>query len=257
MSDRIAEVMEPVPGEPPKKPKGDLGVRTVSAVVMVGVAGLALWDGGYFFGIFVLLVAAVCLGEFLRLIWMATTNLLLRSVSAVAASIYVGLAAFFLLQSRYSWLHDDSGLMGLITTASIVGVVVFTDIGAYFAGRMIGGPKIAPSISPSKTWAGLFGGMVAASILCVFVNPLLNLASKPGFEGMWFDIDSRWLWAVTCGAILAGVAQAGDFFESWLKRRAKVKDSSALIPGHGGIFDRIDGLLPVVLVWSVFGVRPF
>lgn len=257
MSEGVIEVLEPVPGESPKKPKGDLGVRTVSAVVMVATAGIALWEGRYFFGIFVVVVAAVCLGEFLRLIWMATTNLRARLVSAVAASLYVGLAAFLLLASRHSWLHDVSGLMGLVTTASIVGVVVFTDIGAYFAGRTIGGPKIAPSISPSKTWAGLFGGMVAASILCIFVNPLLNLAATQETQGMWFDLDSHWLWAVTCGVILAAVAQAGDFFESWLKRRAKVKDSSALIPGHGGVFDRIDGLLPVVLVWSIFGVRPF
>jgi phosphatidate cytidylyltransferase len=126
---------------------------------------------------------------------------------------------------------------------------VFTDTGAYFAGRAIGGPKIAPRISPSKTWAGLAGGM-AASVGWVFLwvwamdAPLV----WPRFElGLNLSVQNV-TGAVALGAGLAVVAQAGDFLESWLKRRAGVKDSSRLIPGHGGVFDRIDGLIPVVLV---------
>jgi phosphatidate cytidylyltransferase len=188
---------------------------------------------------------------------MATSDLTVRIIGTTAAFVYVGLAAILLANSRHSWLHDDSGLMGMVTAGAIVGVVICTDIGAYFAGRTIGGPKIAPSISPSKTWAGLLGGMIAASIWCLLVNPMLNWAAHQKPSEMWFDLGSRWPWAITCGIILAIVAQSGDFFESWLKRRAKVKDSSGLIPGHGGVFDRVDGLLPVVLVWSILNVRPF
>jgi phosphatidate cytidylyltransferase len=107
-------------------------------------------------------------------------------------------------------------------------VVWTTDIGAYFAGRSIGGPKLAPRISPGKTWAGLVGGMAAAGL----VGGLLTALAGAGF----------WL-AAGLGALLAAVAQAGDLFESRLKRHAGVKDSGHLIPGHGGLLDRIDGLV--------------
>ncbi len=127
----------------------------------------------------------------------------------------------------------------------VIAVVIATDTGAYFSGRAIGGPKIAPRISPSKTWAGLAGGMVAAGLVSAstFVWNTGELVMRP----MLFI-------AFAIGAALAVLAQVGDFFESWLKRKAGVKDSSKLIPGHGGVFDRVDGLLPVaiasVALWS-------
>ncbi len=120
---------------------------------------------------------------------------------------------------------------------SLLLAVIATDIGAYFAGRSIGGPKIAPSISPSKTWAGLAGGMAGAALV-------LMLGRGNGMAAE----------AIGGGAMLAIVAQAGDFFESWMKRRAGVKDSGKLIPGHGGLFDRVDGLLAVVFVGGVAAV---
>ncbi len=105
-------------------------------------------------------------------------------------------------------------------------------------GRFIGGPKIAPAISPSKTWAGLFGGMIGAALL-------LNITVYLGFGG---PLPADLARLAVFGGGFAIVAQAGDFFESWLKRRAGVKDSGALIPGHGGMFDRVDGMLPVCIV---------
>jgi phosphatidate cytidylyltransferase len=134
----------------------------------------------------------------------------------------------------------------------LVGVVVCTDTGAFFAGRAIGGPKIAPRISPSKTWAGLAGGMAAAALWSAAAITVLRwgLSGLSGSEPhFWPALWSREVAiAAVVGAGLAVAAQAGDFFESWLKRRAGVKDSSSLIPGHGGAFDRIDGLLPVAIV---------
>jgi phosphatidate cytidylyltransferase len=120
----------------------------------------------------------------------------------------------------------------------LIGIVVATDVGAYFAGRTLGGPKIAPSISPSKTWSGLIGGMLAASLFAV----ALAMRVSPVFS------MEELVLAILFGAFLAVVAQAGDFFESWMKRKAGVKDSGAMIPGHGGVLDRIDGLIPVVIV---------
>jgi phosphatidate cytidylyltransferase len=106
-----------------------------------------------------------------------------------------------------------------------------TDIFAYFAGRAIGGPKLAPRISPNKTWAGLIGGMVGASF-CGW------LAAR------YFELGSPFLWI---GATMGLLAQLGDLYESWEKRRAGIKDSGSLIPGHGGVLDRLDGLLAVAM----------
>ncbi len=104
-----------------------------------------------------------------------------------------------------------------------------TDIGAYFAGRLIGGPKLAPRWSPKKTWAGLAGGAAASALGCSLVMLVWPLVPPLAAAGL--------------GVLLAVVAQAGDLFESAIKRHFGVKDSGSLIPGHGGILDRIDGLL--------------
>ena len=113
----------------------------------------------------------------------------------------------------------------------ILAVVWSVDIGAYFAGRGFGGPKLAPAISPNKTWAGLFGGAAAAGAVSAAAVPWLG---RPLIIMVLF------------GIILAVISQAGDLLESWCKRRFGVKDSSHIIPGHGGILDRVDGLLAVL-----------
>jgi len=106
-----------------------------------------------------------------------------------------------------------------------------TDIGAYFAGRAIGGPKLAPRISPNKTWAGLLGGMAGAAVIGWIAAHFLRI------DGIFLLL----------GAPMAALAQAGDLFESWIKRRAGMKDSGSILPGHGGLLDRLDGLLPVLV----------
>jgi phosphatidate cytidylyltransferase len=120
-----------------------------------------------------------------------------------------------------------------------MGLVWATDIFAYFAGRSIGGPKIWPAVSPNKTWAGLLGGMAAAALFSVV------------FAGVGNWSQSAITMALV-GALLAVVAQAGDFLESWLKRRAGVKDSGTLLRGHGGVMDRVDGLVPVCVVVALW-----
>ncbi|TWB29067.1 phosphatidate cytidylyltransferase [Nitrospirillum bahiense] len=113
-----------------------------------------------------------------------------------------------------------------------------TDIGAYAAGRTIGGPKLAPRISPKKTWAGLLGGMAAAALVGLALSPLATVSS-PGACAL-------------VAAVIAVVGQAGDLFESYMKRRCDVKDSGSLIPGHGGLLDRIDGLVMAAPVFALF-----
>jgi phosphatidate cytidylyltransferase len=110
-----------------------------------------------------------------------------------------------------------------------------TDIMAYFAGRAIGGPKLAPRVSPNKTWAGLLGGMAGAGLF--------------GWLMAWyFEMEPLFHWL---GAPMGAIAQAGDLYESWEKRRAGVKDSGTLLPGHGGVLDRLDGLLAVALATTL------
>jgi len=218
----------------------DLPRRLVSAAAMLAVAALAVAIGGAVLDAFIALVALVAFGEFAVLVTRATPNLGLRVAGWIAGAAYFGFAAAILAGA------------GTFLLLMVVGITVFTDTGAYFAGRALGGPKIAPKISPSKTWAGLAGGMTA-SVAWVFLWVWAMDADLgwPRFElGLNLSVENV-SGAIMLGAGLAVVAQAGDFLESWLKRRAGVKDSSRLIPGHGGVFDRIDGLVPVVLVAGV------
>jgi phosphatidate cytidylyltransferase len=145
-----------------------------------------------------------------------------RRIAAGWGFVYVAIPAFALLV--LSWVFDGLVFWVMVVTWA-------TDIFAYFAGRAIGGPKLAPGISPNKTWAGLAGGVVGAGFAGWGIAWLFDL----GFPFQWI------------GAPMAVVAQAGDLYESWVKRRAGVKDSGTLLPGHGGVLDRLDGLLPVAL----------
>ena len=220
----------------------DLPVRLASAVVMLAVAIGAMVAGGRVFDLFVAVVAFVAFVEFVLLIVGATANIASRLVAILAGAVYFFLAGGVLIGA------------GDFLIVLIVGVTVFTDTFAYFTGRAIGGPKIAPSISPSKTWAGLIGGMAGAALWVVlWVVSIDGGIAGPRFQ-LGLALDSENLGsAALLGAGLAVLAQAGDFFESWLKRRAGVKDSSKLIPGHGGVFDRVDGMLPVAIAVGVLG----
>lgn len=213
--------------EVPKK-RSDLGIRTLSGVVVLAIAAGAVWLGGWPFNIFVAMIALGLLTEWMRLIRAFARSAGSRVAWAFGGLLYVGAAAGCLVFLR------ETGAVPILL--AFIGIVVATDVGAYFSGRTFGGPKIAPSISPSKTWAGLGGGMLAAAFfLTLYTRNYLGLT--------W--------WVPAVGAGLAVVAQAGDFFESWMKRRAGVKDSGTIIPGHGGLFDRLDGLLPVVIIGTL------
>ncbi|MPT48108.1 MAG: phosphatidate cytidylyltransferase [Sphingobium sp.] len=214
-----------VDGDMAARPRSDLRTRLISAIVMVAVAGVALFIGGWLLQI---LVAGVAIGLFWE--FRALVRAFVRKQShyilwMLGGACYIGFACLSLLQmeSLLRWV--------------LIAAVIATDSGAYFAGRKFGGAKIAPSISPSKTWAGLYGGMAGAAIVL-----LLAALRADGLWAYWWGAPL----IIFMGCVLAVVAQAGDFFESWMKRRAGVKDSGALIPGHGGLFDRVDGLLAVL-----------
>lgn len=220
--------------------RSDLPVRIVSAVVMLAVAGLAIWRGGVALDAFIALVALVVFGEYVRLVARIAPDPARMGAAVITGAIYIGWAALALI------------VMPLPLLVAVMGLVICTDTGAYFTGRALGGPKIAPRISPSKTWSGLAGGMAAAGLwtgLFTLGGAWLISAIGPTGPSLAEALHIANLGvAALAGALLAVAAQAGDFYESWLKRRAGVKDSSRLIPGHGGFFDRVDGLLPVAIV---------
>lgn len=220
--------------------KSDLKVRVASAVVMLAIAGTAFWFGGLTLDLF---VVAIAFGVFVEYVLLASkiapTPIALMPM-VIGGAIYIGWAALALV------------VMPEPVLAVVIGLVICTDTGAYFTGRALGGPKIAPKISPSKTWSGLAGGMAAAGIwtgVALFAANYFDQALSPTGQSLVVAFRSTNVGsAAIIGATLAIFAQAGDFYESWMKRRAGVKDSSRLIPGHGGLFDRVDGLLPVAII---------
>jgi phosphatidate cytidylyltransferase len=201
----------------------DLGLRVASAGILAPVALACIWLGG---AAFTLLIGVAALGlaaEWLMLCRLPSVPrgaVLLR----VAGLAYVAVAATALLHLR------GDPLAGRANVLLLVLVVWAVDIGAYLAGRALGGPRLAPHISPGKTWSGAVGGLAAAIAV--------------GLVGVIFLGDpGAWWRAALVSTGIGIVAQAGDLLESVVKRRFGVKDSSHLIPGHGGLFDRLDGLL--------------
>ncbi|WP_309610504.1 phosphatidate cytidylyltransferase [Sphingomonas sp.] len=195
----------------------NLATRIVSGLVMIAVALGAAVLGGYFFAVLVAAAAAMIFVEWTRMVrgWGLGWQL--------SGFAYALVPALALLWIRERAPHDLMLLLWVFI------VTWSTDIGAYFAGRAIGGPKLAPVISPNKTWAGLIGGMIAAGVL----------------GGLWANFTGLSPALLWLAPLFAVGAQGGDLLESGLKRRAGVKDSGTILPGHGGIMDRLDGLVVV------------
>lgn len=234
----------------------DLPVRLASAIVMLVLAAGALWLGSWFWIAFVALLAGGVVWEWNKLIERFGMTALGETLWFFGGVVYVGGAAMAMVIVRAGLVDvfPDSPVRGyspLIVMVAFILPVIAVDVGAYFAGRAIGGPKIAPRISPSKTWAGLFGGAVLSALVGIVVELTdFGPAAQPGTNTFAIGM------AVFTGVLIAVLAQAGDFFESWMKRRAGVKDSGSLIPGHGGLFDRLDGFIAVFFVLFVIAMLP-
>lgn len=223
----------------------DLPKRLVTAVVMLVVAGTALWLGDMAWTVFVLIVGIGVWFEWSALALQFKISTRAQTLWRAAGAVYCGMASAILIQVRQE-------AAGAALVLLIVGAVVGTDVGAYVMGRTLGGPKIAPRISPSKTWAGLLGGILGASLVVwqVLANADRILAAAPDAQITAVQTAANPMAIFGMGLVIAVVAQAGDFFESWMKRSAGVKDSGKLLPGHGGLYDRVDGLLAVLVVFG-------
>ncbi|MBV8971936.1 MAG: phosphatidate cytidylyltransferase [Sphingomonadaceae bacterium] len=164
-----------------------------------------------------------------------------RAFWVAAGLLYCGLPMVALL-----WLR--ASLFGLFYVSLVFAIVWATDIGAFFTGRTFGGPRFARTISPNKTWAGVAGG-IAAAVVAAEALPIFG-RGRPAVEHGLATAGGMVQLAgfALVGILLAAFAIGGDLLESWLKRRAGVKDSGDLLPGHGGVMDRLDGLVPVAIV---------
>ena len=254
----------------------ELQLRILSGIAMILVALGALWLGGLAFWALVSLLAILMMVEWAAMAkasrWQIALAAALVAGLMIVASSFTNAAQLAAYPDRLiAQMGDLAGLgailLAVVTFRARLGagllyavlpsvaliflrqqpeqglalalwtlvIVWATDIGAYFAGRAIGGPKLAPALSPNKTWAGLIGGMIAALLVGAGVAWSTGLA--------W----PFWI----AGAPLAVAAQMGDLFESWLKRRSGVKDSGKLLPGHGGMLDRLDGVVPVAVLVAI------
>jgi phosphatidate cytidylyltransferase len=250
------------PSSPPVR-FGDLGVRLASGLAIAAFAAFDLWLGGIWLALLAAVTLAAIMWELRRMVIGAGTlrsagmaTLLTASAAAVLLTHFVGVgagvaclaagavSAFLLDRPHWKWLVaglfyagipvsfavilrriDPNGLELLLW---LIIVVIAADVGAYFVGRTVGGPKLWPKVSPGKTWSGAAGGLVAANAVGV-------LAAGPAGIG---HVAAVFL------SLGVGVAsQCGDLLESAVKRRFGVKDSSRLIPGHGGVMDRLDGII--------------
>lgn len=251
----------------------NLQLRVMSAIVMI-VAVLALtWFGGLPFRLLAAAIAGAMFFEWLamtpgglkvnRIALIAAFALVVLAIAAGAGAIVIlgliiaaGAAAGILAETKgqgrwvvtgfcyaalsgfaLSFLRGDSDA-GLIAILFLFAVVWITDIAAYFAGRFFGGPKLAPAISPGKTWSGAIGGAVGGVAGGMLV-------------AMWANAASYGIFVIAL--LLSIISQFGDLFESSVKRQAGVKDSGNLIPGHGGVMDRVDGLVAAAVALYLIG----
>jgi phosphatidate cytidylyltransferase len=253
------------------KPSSNLFIRVIAALILAPLTIMVVFAGGW---LWILLVTAVAVGLFYE--WHAIVNAKreprvfavgvigleliglalwfgwngVAFVTAVIAPTLIALlssekrgwnvggfvyAAAALIASVLVRLDPAIGFYALVFPLLIVWV---TDIGGYFAGRTFGGPKLAPRISPKKTWAGAIGGLVLSIVIAL--------------AAAWLGWG-RLVPLLVVGILLSIVSQFGDLFESWVKRQFDVKDSSQIIPGHGGLLDRLDGFVAAIVFAAIFG----
>ncbi len=249
-------------------------LRVLSAAVLAPLALVVAWLGDWPFALFWGIAAIAVLWEWTTLVVGNRYRLMLSSCASaiavaalvawrgreVTAILLVGLGALaatiFAPRERRFWITAGIGYAGTLLLAPLLlradptygfpamvllfAIVWSTDIFAYLVGRAVGGPKLAPTVSPKKTWSGAIGGAAGAVVVAVAVAGWLGPFGKGTIA--------------VIALLLSVVAQLGDLFESWVKRQFGAKDASGLIPGHGGVMDRLDGFWAAALVGCLVGL---
>jgi len=254
--------------------KSELAKRIVSALILAPLTLGAVYLGGYAYLALALIIGVLIAWEWSHIVieqtpyryalvlgFLVTLFGLLvffdtLQAAAMAAPLFFLVAFFNAPQGKRLWMigglaYAALPVMGLVllrkdpefglTAVMFILLLVWAcDTAAFFAGRAIGGPKLAPTISPGKTWAGFFGGVAASALVGISAGYMVSLAS-PLTLGL-------------VAAFLGAVSQGGDLLESAIKRHFKIKDSGNLIPGHGGIMDRLDGVIAAIVVACLLGM---
>jgi phosphatidate cytidylyltransferase len=280
-------VAKPEPVADPRSSSGDSGraaqkypstnnlvLRIASAAVLAPLAVLAAYFGGWPFALFWTAAAIAVLWEWITLVVGPNNRLMISSCGSalavaallawrerpVVAIFVVGLGAIaatiFAPREQRSWITAGIGYagalllapmllrgedwLGFIALVLLFAIVWTTDIFGYFAGRTFGGPKLMPSVSPKKTWSGAIAGVLGAMIVAVLVTSLFGEFNKPAIAVL--------------ALVLSVLSQSGDLLESFIKRRFGAKDASTLIPGHGGVMDRLDGFWAAALAACLIGL---
>jgi phosphatidate cytidylyltransferase len=265
---------------PDQRPVGafsdpDLVRRFVSAIILAPLTVVAAWLGGWLFVVFWLAASLVVLYEWNRLVQsqhnvalyacevavLTATVLALHlarnpALALVAMGLGLGIALAIARAGERRWsavgvvyaaavvagpviLRDDPQF-GFAAILWLFAVVWGTDVGAYFAGRTFGGPKLWARMSPKKTWSGFIGGILVGVALAALVLSFFSISPRPGL--------------LIFSAVIAAISQGGDLFESFVKRRFDAKDAGSIIPGHGGVMDRLDGFLVAGMAAAMFGL---
>lgn len=263
-----------IPAPPKPVRYGDLGVRGASGLVLGGAAAVNVWFGGPWVWGLAVIATLLMMWEYHRIVtglrgfsapamWLmglsgtaSVTVTAAYGLAAGALTLAVGAVAVAVLaRERAKWFVPgmiyislamcyltvlrDSEVHGLPTVLWLILVVVAADVGAYFVGRRVGGPRLWPAVSPGKTWSGAFGGLGAALL-----------------TGLGFALlTERGIGTIAVHSLgIAIASQFGDLLESAVKRRFSVKDTSRLIPGHGGVLDRLDGLMGGLWFYAIQGL---
>lgn len=275
--------MSPNPAPDSKPPSGrrswaDLGPRLASAVVLVPLTAIALYVGGYLFAVVVgavfagayrewetmvtlkpltpfgiFLIGLVFVAAVLLPLWGPLATLALVAVGAVIVLVHGGEGAIWraggllyfgiVVIATLSMRGNGVDGIGMWAGVLLATTVWLTDTGAFFTGRQLGGEKLAPGISPAKTWSGAIGGLALGTLMGLLVWHFVT-------PSPW------WIGLILCAA-MSILGQVGDLAESALKRRFRVKDSGDIIPGHGGLMDRLDSITFGVLFLYVVGALHF
>jgi len=203
----------------------NLALRVASAVVMAPLALLTAYLGGWVFAVFWAVAALAVLWEWISLV---------KGPAWIVAGIgYAGV----MLAAPLALRHGEFGFLAMLLLFAIVWT---TDVLGYFAGRAFGGPKLLPAVSPKKTWSGAIAGTLGAMVVAVLVAGQFGAFNKTAIA--------------IIALLLSVVAQLGDLFESWVKRQFGAKDASQLIPGHGGVMDRLDGFWAAAFLGCLIGL---
>ncbi len=213
--------------------RSELGLRILSAIVLIALVLPAVWYGGWAMGAVAGALSALVFYE-----WLLITGRFDPARPTPGIQWLIGGLAYAAIPvATLPFIRGATEPSGWMLLMLLFIVVWATDVAAYFVGRRFGGPKLAPAISPNKTWSGAIGGALAAMLVGLVFSLLYP------YPMSWFILASF---------AMSVFSQVGDLFESWIKRVFDVKDSSRLIPGHGGFLDRVDGLLGAALPMALY-----